>query len=270
MKTILVPTDFSANANKALEYASKLALDINAKLVVMNSYQIPSGTSNVMINFADILEKDSKEELNKNLKLFQEKPEFAGLEYLPFSCYGYITEAIKMATQQYEIDLIVMGTTGASGIRNKFFGSNTVDAIRHVELPIFVVPLEAEYQPLRNLILASDQDQSIKNAVNFLLTIVDMNTTKLDIVSVVDSKGQIDFEESILNEGIRNIDYQVHQVVNSNVVDGILDYTSKNESDLVVLLRKSYSFIERIMHISVTKKMALHSKKPLLLFKPKI
>ena len=261
MKTILVPTDFSSNANKALEYASKLALEIDAKIIVMNSYQIPSGSTNVMINFADILEKDSKEELHKNLEEFKNRSEFSTIEYVPFSCYGYITEAIEIAATHYEIDLIVMGTTGVSNLRNKFFGSNTVDAIKKVDYPIVVIPQDVEFKKWENIILASNQDENIINAVEFLNDLINLSKVNLDIVSVIDSKDLEDDKRPMLRNSLTNINYQVHNVVNPNVVDGILTYTSSNDSDVVILLRKTYSFVERIMHTSVTKKLALHGKK---------
>ena len=55
MKTILVPTDFSDNANRALDYACNLALQLKAKIILMNAFQSPASTSNVMINFTDKL-----------------------------------------------------------------------------------------------------------------------------------------------------------------------------------------------------------------------
>ncbi len=267
MKTILVPTDFSPNADKALEYASKLALEIGARLIVMNSYQIPSGSTNVMINFADILEKDSKEELENNLKSFRDNPDFSNLEYIPFSCYGYITEAIEIASAQYKIDFVVMGTTGVTNLANRIFGSNTVDTIKHIDFPIIVIPQDVEYTSWKNIILASDQDENILDAVTFLDKLIDTSKVKIDIVSVTNTIDSGEDERPLLRNELENIDYELHKVINTNVAEGILSYTTNNSSDVLILLRKTYSFIERIMHTSVTKKLALYGKKPLLLFK---
>ncbi|MDX1350509.1 MAG: universal stress protein [Putridiphycobacter sp.] len=267
MKTILVPTDFSQNAYKALEYASNLAKEIGAKIVVLNAYQIPPGTSNVMINFADILEKDSREDLAKLMDKLSKVEAFKGIEYIPYSCYGYLVEAIEIASKHHKIDLIVMGTAGASNIKSKIFGSNTLETIRKADYPIVVVPFEVEYTNWENIILASNEDDNILSAVKTLNELIDLNKTNIDIVSVepVADKNVTDHSELIKN--LNGWQYQFHTEKNDNVVDGILKYTNDHQSDIIVLLRKSYGFIERILHTSVTKKLALHSKKPLFLFK---
>ena len=267
MKTILVPTDFSENAFKALEYASFLAKNIGAKIVLLNAYQIPPGTSNVMINFADILEKDSREDLGKLMEKIDSIELFNGIEFIPYSCYGYLVEAIEIASKHHSIDLIVMGTAGASNLKSKIFGSNTLEAIRKAHYPIVVVPNEVEYSDWKNIILASNQDDSILSAVQTLSKLIDLNEAKIEIVSVEPTNNNKEADHSELIKNLSGCHYNLHAEKNDNVVEGILNFTDTHESDIIILLRKSYTFIERIMHTSVTKKLALHSSKPLFLFK---
>ncbi|MFD1551242.1 universal stress protein [Putridiphycobacter roseus] len=266
MKTILVPTDFSENAYKALEYASYLASQIGAKIVVLNSYQIPSGTSNVMINFADILEKDSKEDLAKLLDKLKNIEDFKGVEYIPFSCYGFLTQTIEIASKNHSIDLIVMGTTGASNIKNKIFGSNTLATIKVVDYPIVVVPQETQFSAWKNVILASNEDDSILAVAQKLNDIVGLENVNMDIVSVVPKNEQkADHATLILGLDGYNAQYSFHTEENDSVVEGVLNYTENHASNIIVLHKKSYSFLEGLMHSSVTKKLAMHSKKPLLI-----
>ena len=269
MKTILVPTDFSQNAFKALEYATFLAKNIGAKIVLLNAYQIPPSTSNVMINFADILEKDSREELGKLMKKIEGIESFKNIEFIPYSCYGYLVEAIEIASKHHNIDLIVMGTAGASNLKSKIFGSNTLEALRKADYPIVVVPSEVEYSDWKKIILASNQDDSIWAAVKTLSTLIDLQGASIDIVSIEPTTSNKVVDHSELIKNLEGVDYEFHTEKNDNVVEGVLKYTDNNESDIIILLRKSYSFIERIMHTSVTKKLALHSSKPLFLFKAK-
>lgn len=267
MKTILVPTDFSKNAFKALEYASFLAKNIGAKLIVLNAYQIPPGTANVMINFADILEKDSREDLSRLLEEVSKIEAFKEIEYIPYSCYGYLIEAIEIASKHHKIDFIVMGTSGASNLKSKIFGSNTVETIKKAQYPIVVVPSEAEYTDWKDIILASNQDENIITVVNALHEIVNLDSVKIDIVSIEPENSKNEIDHSNLIENLKGWQFEFNIEKNDNVVDGIINYTDSHQSDVIVLLRKSYKFMERIMHKSVTKKLALHSKKPLFLFK---
>ena len=66
---------------------------------------------------------------------------------------------------------------------------------------------------------------------------------------------------------LTGIDFEINVVENTNIANGILDYIENNNTDLLVLIRKNYGFIESILHSSVTKKIALYGKKPLLLYK---
>ncbi|MFK8038694.1 MAG: universal stress protein [Crocinitomicaceae bacterium] len=267
MKTILVPTDFSENAFKALEYASFLAIQISAKIVVLNAYQIPSGTSNVMINFADILEKDANEGLSKLMNKLSSQHTFKNVEYIPLSCYGFLIEAIEIASKHHEVDLVVMGTAGASHLKGKIFGSNTIAVIRKTNYPIVVVPNQVEFLEWKNIILASNEDDSILSAVKVLNSFVNSKEVNIDIVSVESKNNDSHTNHAELIHGLKGWHYELHTEKNDNIVDGIINYTENHQSDIIVLLRKSYSFIERILHSSVTKKLALHSNKPLFLFK---
>jgi len=269
MKTILVPTDFSDNANRALNYACNLALQNKAKVVLMNSFQLPASTSNVMINFSDILEEDSIKDLNKNLELIRENETFKTVEIELFSCYGYLSAAIQKASSKYSIDLVVMGTAGASNLSSRLFGSNTTEAIKNAEQPILVVPSEATYSDWKNITFASN----IQNSTNDcpFLPLKEMMISKacmLNVLTVVEHENNIDKEK--INERIASklnqVNYSIHIVENESVSDGIIEFINENDTDLLVLIRKDYGFIEGLLHSSVTKKLALHAKKPMLLY----
>lgn len=270
MKTILVPTDFSDNANRALNYACHLALQTKAKIVLMNAYQSPATTSNVMINFTDILEEDSKKDLKKNLELLRENKAFDSVEVEAYSCYGYLSEAIKKAAVDFTIDLVVMGTAGASNLSSRLFGSNTTDAIKNADQPILVVPNETEYSDWEHITFASNIQKS-KNDCPFkpLKSLMTKPACKLNILTVVDDITKVDKTaiDNRIKSKLEGVDYAINVVENENVSDGILDFINENETDLLVLIRKNYGFIEGLLHSSVTKKLALHANKPMLLYK---
>lgn len=270
MKTILVPTDFSDNANRALDYACHLALHKNAKIILMNSYQAPASSSNVMINFTDILEEDSKKDLAKDLAKLRENDTYAKVEIELFSCYGYLSESIKKANAEFEIDLVVMATAGASNLSSRLFGSNTTDAIKNAEQPILVVPNETKFSEWENITFASNI-QTSKNDCPFepLKELMNLPTCKLNVLTVVDEETTVNKEavNDRIAEKLKGIDYTINVVENEKVSDGILDFINENDTDLLVLIRKNYGFIEGLLHASVTKKIALHTNKPMLLYK---
>ncbi len=268
MKLFLVPTDFSDNAKRALVYACKLATEAHTEIVLLNSYQAPSSTANVMINFIDILEEDSKKDLEKLISEIKE--DFPNIKFTPYSAYGTLTEAIKKASHKFEIDLIVMGTAGASNISSKIFGSNTTDAIKNAEQPILVIPKETEYTKWKDITFASNLFHS-NNDCPFapLKEVTSISESHLNIITVVDDASKVDLNpiKERIAKKLQNVSYDINVIENTSVVDGILEFIDKTPTDLLVMIRKDYGFIEGLLHKSVTKKIALQANKPILLYK---
>ena len=269
MKTILVPTDFSNNAYKAITYACNLALKYKSKIILMNSFVIPPSSSMVMINFTDLLEGDSKKGLDTELVKIRNQSNFDSIDIELLSSFGSITEAIKKAENANEIDLIIMGTTGASDLSNRLFGSNTTNVIKNATQPILVIPKGSEYSGWKKITFASNIQNS-KNDCPFkpLKELITLSNSTLNILSVVEDAKTLDktIIENRIAAKLQGVDHTINIVENDSVSDGIIDFINKNETDLLVLVKKSYGFIEGLLHTSVTKKLALHSDKPILLY----
>ena len=269
MKIILVPTDFSDNAYKAIKYACNMALKYKAKLIFMNSFEIPASSSKVMINFTDVLEEDSIKGLDKELEKIRKETEFNSVNIELFSCFGSITEAINKAERAYEVDLIVMGTAGASNISSRLFGSNTTNAIKNAKQPILVVPKESNYSEWKKITFASNIQNS-KNDCPFkpLKELMTLAKSSLNILSVVEDAKTLEKQkiEARIAAKLQGVEHKINIVENKNIANGILDFIHENETDLLVLIKKNYGFIEGLLHTSVTRQLALHSDKPILLY----
>ena len=269
METILVPTDFSDNAHIAIYYACKMALNYKAKVIFMNSYDIPASSSKVMINFVDILEEDSKSGLKKELEKIRKNPIFDSIEIELLSCFGSITEIISKVETTHNIDLTVMGTAGASNLSTRIFGSNTSNAIKKTKQPILVIPNESEFSEWKNITFASNIQNS-KNDYPFkpLNQLMTLTHSSLNILSVVEDATKLDKGKinDRISSKLTNVNYTINIIENKSVPEGILDFINANDTDLLVLIRKNYGFIEGLLHTSVTRKLALHSTKPILLY----
>ena len=269
MKIILVPTDFSDNAYKATSYACNMALKYNARIILMNSFEIPASSSKVMINFTDVLEEDSIKGLEKELEKIRKDKTFNPVEIEVFSCFGSITEAINKAEKAFKIDLIVMGTAGASNIATRLFGSNTSNAIKNAKQPILVIPNESSYSEWKKITFASNIQNS-KNDCPFkpLKELITLTHSSLNILSVVEDSNSLDKTkiEARIAAKLRGVDHTINIVEDPSISNGILNFIHDNETDLLVLVKKNYGFIEGLLHTSVTRKLALHSDKPILLY----
>jgi nucleotide-binding universal stress UspA family protein len=270
MKTLLVPVDFSPSAYNALRYAYQLAIANHSRLVLLNCYQIPIGHGNVMIDFKDILERDSVYGLQDFQERVQSEFGIAAASIEVESHYGYLADGVEMMLKKTPIDLIVMGTTGASNFVKKIFGSNTSQLLRRVKVPILAVPVQAEWKGWHRTIFASDflNDTSSLVFNNFKKLINGMKIT-IDILHVIDkaSISQIKFdkvESKFIADSARET-LEFHYEPANNAVDGILTYTGSHPCDLLVMLKHRHGFLEELFSTSATRQLTLHSKNPVLL-----
>ena len=145
---ILIPTDFSDNAVMATRYAIDLAKKSAGKLCVFHSYDVPhyerSLTTSLHLEMKEIAEEHMAE-FEKNY-LAQ-----AGVPYEVMVRIGNPIRMAKELVKAKNIDLVVMGTKGASGIEEFLIGSNAASIIQNVRVPVFIIPEQAVQKPIKDI-----------------------------------------------------------------------------------------------------------------------
>ena len=139
-KNILAPTDFSAVSNLSAAYAGKLAVAMRANLHLHHVVSEPLSGKRVIdtahpVRALDDAEKEGKEKLSALLTA-QEREQLDLTSYVGF---GAPADQIVEYAEKNNIDLIVMGTHGRSGIEKMWLGSVTEKVLRHAHCPVLVV-----------------------------------------------------------------------------------------------------------------------------------
>lgn len=133
MKNILLTTDFSDNANSAIDYAIKL-FGTKCKYTLINSYVEPAGTSTTLVSISSVLHKESVEGLtqlkNEILRNYGNE-----LDIETSSWHGGLFNVINNLSKKKNIDYVVVGSKGASGLEKFLVGSNTLDVMKRVKIP---------------------------------------------------------------------------------------------------------------------------------------
>ncbi|NNE76243.1 MAG: universal stress protein, partial [Pricia sp.] len=187
MKTILIPTDFSQNAWNALEYAVKLFQDVPCTFYILhigdlkdssvkgNSFIMPAKKIDDLITkkLSDLFERIRKLHINKRH------------HFIAVQDYGNILNTIRKQVDDKNIDLIVMGTKGASGLKKAIIGSNTGDVITKVACNVLVVPDRAVIVPPRDVAFPTDYNifysYPILEAISEIFTLSQANLRVLNI-----------------------------------------------------------------------------------------
>ena len=277
MKKILVPTDFSDNAWDALMYAIRLYDDIPTHFYILNTYLVgASRVSNIKnkarnTHIYQYAKEESEKELKKistylNDNLLNEKHNFETI-----SRSGSLFSIIKHFVSSENIDMIIMGTTGASGAKEIFMGSNTVKMIKNIDIcPIISVPKDYKYEEPEVVVFATDFKRHFSAVeLNCLIELQIIHNFNLRVIHVkqeseLNKTQQLNKDALIKCFNNENIVFEdVHS--DSNVSSAINNYTEKLNTQLVCLLNYEHSFIEQLTHEPIIKKVSFHSSVPLMI-----
>ena len=270
MKKILVPTDFSETANKARDYAIQLAQLIDAEIIMINSFHVPyaGASSGTLVN----LDKIALEESEKAMELQLEyvNLNYSNVKFRTLCRSGLLVDSIRNISNNNEVDLIVMGTTGASGAVGNMLGSNTSGLIGAIKTPIITVPKDAIINFPKKVVVANDLMESGEDKLFDVLKEIVVDTdSSIDFLFIVNEDGQADLKIERLKSADFDdkFDSQYHPFhfrENENVEDGILDYIESNDFDLLVVVSHQRNFWEGLFHKSVSKSLVKHAEIPIL------
>lgn len=270
---ILIPTDFSKLSRVAVNYAAKMANELDAELVLLNvvmldvpphNDMISKGVDGDILNSAEIecfkliaeLKEQNKEKVNISYKIIPGNP---------------VEDIIENYAVHNDIDLIIMGTKGATGIEKYIIGSNAAGVINNSSIPVITVPEHARFNGLKNIIYATDL-WDLRLEARTLVPLAQLFDSTIHIVHIIDpdSPRNIKKIEETITDLISELDYtkiKFQVVINDNLINGLNKYITDTKSDLLTMFTRELTFFERLFGKSVTRQMAFHSRIPILTFK---
>ncbi len=261
MTKILVPVDFSDTSSNALSYAIQLFGPGSLEVTVLNVYGNRS-TALLMKNIDGILEKDAKSRMDELLTPFREKyPEVA---FTVKITKNQPVPAITALGDSGRFDYIVMGTKGASGLKEVFLGSVAGGVVSKTKAPVIVVPGDHTFRPLDTIIFSVGNDPfSDPAVVEPLRRIARLHHSKIKVLHIAEKKTpQIEKALTAIEEFNPSVDYAFGTGKTSKDLD---DYLMKDFSGMVCLIRSKKGFIDRLLSESVTLKQTFNSPVPLLI-----
>ncbi|GAA4411461.1 universal stress protein [Nibrella viscosa] len=161
MKTILVPTDFSAHSGQALRAAANLARKSGSELVLMHTNDIMAYTTPLIEarefdkSLAEIYEEKVNERFARILQELAADTTFAGIPIRTSVWAGKLADILTIVVQEENADLVVMGTLGAGNSDAYLVGSNTQKVIRRVSCPVLTIPLQYDSQNFFTVVFPS-------------------------------------------------------------------------------------------------------------------
>lgn len=261
MNKVLIPVDFSDTSSLALSYAVQLFGDSDTEVTILHTYQAVSG-SFTMKSLDNFLEKDSQREMESIVKKLQE--EYPSLKVNTKIIKGNAVSVITSLGDTGDYDYIVMGTKGASGLKEVFIGSVAGGVIANTKAAVLVVPASYNYRPLQKIVFAvGDSMFSSAQVVDPLKKLAKMSNGKVNVLHVGKDK-KPDLSEML--QSIEDLNPEATYTFGTgDVNDRLSEYLQEVDADLLCLVRSKKDFFSRLFNESVTLKQTFHSPVPLLI-----
>lgn len=276
MKKILFPTDFSLTSLNSMPYALEIANRSKAAIYLLNVYSVtiydPNMPAELLMSATEQAEKTSKESLEKVAKDFEKAMADNNIQGVAIdiqSKQGLVVDEIINFVSEIDIDLVIMGTTGASGMLEKIFGSNASTVIEKTPTPVLAVPDEAKYKGITNIVYATDLQESETNEINSIAEFAGIFDAEMTLLHVCDKSEEalIENKNELYEDLRKNINYpkvNFELIKNEDVVDGIDSFVKANKVDIIGMASHKRSLLGRIFSKSLTKSMVYHCHIPLL------
>lgn len=277
MKKIIVPVDFSEYSENALQTAAFLAKKSEAEILVVHMLELSNA---VLSQSESYLQQEMLFYLKmteKKLAEFLQKDYLSNIKVTPIIKHFKIFSEIDQLARNENADMIVMGSKGASGLKEMFIGSNTEKVIRYAHVPVLVIKEEPVIKQIEKILFACDfSDDDVKpymEAKKFLkkfnadieMIYVSTPTSKFKSTKELEEKMKRFFSQT--NESYEESAQKVKIVSDYSVEKGVFYYANKINSDVLVVATHGRKGIAHFFEGSISEDIANHSKSPVMSFK---
>lgn len=267
MKTILVPTDFSNNANNALKYANDFALTTKSKIVLLHAYKPLVGKYNIIPGIV-------AEDIATQKKSSQNKIETLRNKYLNVLSKGLVkigepVGEIVGTADEIKSQLVILGTHGASGLKRVLFGSNTSKVISKSYVPVLAIPQRYRFKKINTIVYATDLNNTI-NELKHIIPIAKQLDATIEILNLDYKYNKNDDRKSKIEKQIKSLSYKKIRLVEQKatiehtMIDQIKKYLVKSKPQILVMFPEDKGWFDKLFISSKTEELANQLKLPLL------
>lgn len=274
MKNILLPTDFSDNSWNAIQYAIQLFKDEKCNFFIMNTYTPMIYDVEYMnpgvegFNLVDVVKNTSEEGLDKLQQKIENQFKNPNHTYRKIASFNTLTNEIEELHKKHVMDLIVMGTKGATGLTEILFGSNTVHIIKNAKFPVLAIPSNYAFEAPNEVLFPSDYEVSFnEKQIKLIVDIGLSNSSRINIINTTYgddlSKNQIENKQK-LDKILKNVTHLFYSVSNQSVTGAISEFQLKMRINLLVMINNKHSFFENLFFKSTISQIGFHLNVPFL------
>ncbi len=277
MKNILVPIDFSQCSMDAFLYAKRLGDTLGFSIKLVHVY---NGNLNINASINLHAEKTREEtiieQMNEFVKVNLENSQTSNvltrqkIETEAIVGLNTTQQIVNLTSNEDDIAMVVIGTTGTGNVLDKMFGSISSGVAQRAHCPVILVPQGTKYKDYEDVLYASNYESADEDLVDQIIDFGNVFRATMHFVHVEENDNYETVEDTIFyklfEKGDPAFSFNIVNIKNRSVLEGLNQYADENEIDLIVLVNRQRNYLENIFQLSLTKKMARTSKLPVMVF----
>lgn len=266
MKTIIIASDFSNEAENATEYVLNLGKTLDIKLVIFHLHKISIHAENARLPYSAI--ETSMEKSHENIKNRVEK--LSEKHAFPLQvdwAMGDFYEQLQLSVDRHQADMVVMGMDDKS-LEQDLLGSTTTGAIHKIKVPVLAIPLKAKFSGIKKVLFAYDIEKGVDvDVIEKVKAVVTKFNAELEVFHVsntIDKLEQNKHDLSSVDKQFGDITYMYKEVKSDDVILEIEKEMKRISADLLIMVPYEYGFWSSLIHKSKTRVMISGMDTPLL------
>lgn len=273
MKNILVPTDFSAQADYSLHVAAQLAKKHGCEIYLLHMLELPVNEVDALSSHSELPEAMFYMKLAR--KRFDEvlgKPFLKNIKVHEIVKFHQAFNGIIDTCKEFKIDLIVMGSHGVSGFKEMFIGSNTEKVVRTSDIPVLVIKNYHKKFRVKNFIYASDFSNENKKPFKMAIEFAKLNNAALHLLMINTpnkflTTDEADSKMQEFMKGSRFKNYTINIYNDYTIEKGILNFAHHIDAGLIGMSTHGRKGIAHFFNGSISEDLVNHAKRPVITFK---
>lgn len=275
MKHILLPTDFSENSRNAINFAQELFKDVACTFYLLNTYtpviynyDYQMNAGGYLGDVVDVIRNNSKENLEELRTALKDKYRNSRHQFELISSFSTLTDEIDLLVAKHNMDLIIMGTKGASGVQEILFGTNTIHTIKKVSCPVLAIPDGFFFEKPKDILFPTDYKVAYTDGhITTLKSIADLYQSKLHVLHVSSNRPLNEFEQQNkdnLVDRLKDVDNVFYNVKDQAIPQAINEFQKSTYVHLLVMIKNKHTFLENLFFKKVIHQIGFHLTIPFL------
>ncbi|PQJ76287.1 universal stress protein [Polaribacter glomeratus] len=274
-KKIVLPTDFSKNADNAINYAIELYKEESCEFFILHSYYLPGYNKSNLLSLEPTEErlKEVKERAEENMEKLKAlacfNDENSNHSFYFLNEFGPFNEVIKNIVEKNDIKLIIMGTHGETDDENIILGRNAVNVMEKVrECPVLTIPNNIIFKQPNEIVFPTSFKTHYKESeLATLIEISQLANAPIRILHIQTEKALSKNQEEkkeLLNQILKAASYTHHQLFNLDLQEGVRCFSQSRQSEMIAFINKKHHFFESIFSNPMVKDLGNNAHVPVL------